>query len=100
LHRSKECDWRKPEVWQDMPIKVQIKPEEMIHQDIRPRYSKDEVSTLYQYSKGTDRLFLLLGLNCGFGAAEIASLKLGEVDLERGRIVRQRTKTNTPGKWP
>ncbi|MEK6262769.1 MAG: hypothetical protein AABP62_29580 [Planctomycetota bacterium] len=39
------------------------------------------------------QLFLLLMLNCGFTNTDLASLLKSEVQLEAGRIVRQRTKT-------
>jgi integrase len=39
------------------------------------------------------QLFLLLMLNCGFTNTDVASLLKSEVQLDEGRIVRQRTKT-------
>lgn len=55
--------------------------------------TKAEVSGLY--SKATDRqkLYLLLGLNCGFTGADISGLKRSEVDLKQGIITRKRNKT-------
>ena len=47
------------------------------------RDGKHELVTLYQYATGLERLLLLLGLNCGFGQAEIASLQMEEIDLDK-----------------
>ena len=38
-------------------------------------------------------MFLLLGLNCGFYAVDIGTLRQDEVDSDSGRIRRKRTKT-------
>ncbi|MCE9530027.1 MAG: hypothetical protein K8T89_02640 [Planctomycetes bacterium] len=51
----------------------QVRPEQL--------FTLDELKLLYQYGDPMDRLLLLLALNCGFGAAESASLLVGEVFL-------------------
>ena len=71
-------------------------------------YTVDELATLYQYATGLERLLLLLGLNCGFGQAEIASLQVEEIHLEQKHphyglegswIMRLRPKTGIYGEW-
>jgi len=42
-------------------------------------FSLKDLRLLYQFASPLDRTFLLLGLNCGFGAAEISSLQADEV---------------------
>ncbi|WP_345327360.1 hypothetical protein [Novipirellula rosea] len=44
-------------------------------------FSLDELKLLMRYGHPFDRLLLLMGLNCGFGRAEIASTLVGEVHL-------------------
>ena len=52
-----------------------------------------EVRTLVAQASGQLRLHLLLMLNCGMTQIDIAELRPGEVDWERGRIERKRSKT-------
>lgn len=53
----------------------------------------DEVRRLVSEAPGQLKLHLLLMLNCGMTQIDIRSLKPSEVDWERGRITRKRTKT-------
>jgi len=46
-------------------------------------YREEELQTLWQNANRFQRLLMLLGLNCGFGRAEIASLELNEVFLHQ-----------------
>jgi len=71
-------------------------------------YSLDELVTLYQHATGLERLLLLLGLNCGFGQAEVASLQVDEIHLDQKHphygqngswIRRFRYKTGVYGEW-
>ncbi len=57
-------------------------------------FSNDEVSRLLQGATGRTKLFLLLMLNCGMTQKDVADLRKAEVDLESGRIVRKRSKTD------
>ena len=99
LHRTKAFDWKKPDDYEVTAVRVARFPEELAHEEVKPRYTTDEVATLYEYARGVERLLLLLGLNCGFGQAEIATLKLSEVCLDKKLVRRVRTKTGAPGKW-
>jgi integrase len=99
LHRAKAFDWKKPDDYEVTAIRVAAFPEELMHEEVKPRFTKGEVATLYEYARGVERLLLLLGLNCGFGQAEVATLKLSEVSLDNGLVRRVRTKTGAPGKW-
>ena len=53
----------------------------------------DQVRRLVSEAPGQLKLHLLLMLNCGMTQIDIRSLKPSEVDWERGRITRKRTKT-------
>jgi len=57
------------------------------------RFSREEIHTLYSAASERTKMFMLLALNTGVGQAYISDLRIGEVDIEQGRIVRKRTKT-------
>jgi integrase len=71
-------------------------------------YTIEEVRVLVERATGQLKLHLLLMLNCGMTQIDIANLQDEEVDWDRGRIVRKRSKTqrlpNTPtvsyNLWP
>lgn len=46
-------------------------------------FSLDELRLLNRYATPIERLYLLLGLNCGFGTKEIATLTIGEIFLHQ-----------------
>lgn len=52
-------------------------------------FTLEELKLLMRYGQPLDRLMLLLGLNCGFGRAEIASLLVGEIKLFKGHTPEQ-----------
>ena len=56
-------------------------------------WTRDEFHLTLQQAPEDMQLFLLLMLNCGFTNTDVASLVKSEVNLNQGRIVRQRTKT-------
>jgi integrase len=56
-------------------------------------FTVDEIKALLAAASPALRLYLLLALNCGFTSGDIAKLQQSELDLERGYIVRKRTKT-------
>lgn len=101
LHTSTEYEWRKPDSFDDIKTRVtklegerrtQIMPEQL--------FTLDELVLLYRYGTPLDRLLMLLGLNCGFGRAESASLLVEEIALrtrhsERHREILDFESTNT-----
>jgi hypothetical protein len=111
LNRNTAFNWRKPADLEFMPVRVSLTHAENAKK-IRTlqvdTYSLDELVTLYRYATGLERLLLLLGLNCGFGQAEIASLQVDEIHLEQKHphydltgswIRRIRYKTGVYGEW-
>jgi len=60
--------------------------------EIKP-YTTDEITTLLQRASSRTKLYILLGLNCGFTQGDIATLVKSEIDLEAGTITRKRMKT-------
>ena len=82
LHKSKQFNWRKPEDFEGFNTRVDPDPKE--HQKKLAQvdtFLRDELVLLNKYATPLERVFLLLGINCGFGMAEIASLLTGEVVL-------------------
>ena len=61
-------------------------------------FSVDEVMAMLKVATGRCRLYLLLALNCGMYPKDIATLGQSEVDWEKGRIIRKRTKTRDRSK--
>jgi len=85
LHKSEDFDWRKPENFDEIKTKVDAAPSDQQRKLVQvDTFSLDELKLLNEYATPLERVFLLLGLNCGFGVAEIANLLVGEVVLFRG----------------
>ena len=66
-------------------------------------FSSDELASLYEAADERMRTWILLACNCGFGQADLANLRISELDLDAGRIIRDRTKTGVPTRfqlWP
>lgn len=64
-----------------------------------------EVKKMLKTVRGRSRLYCLLALNCGMYAGDIGQLKKSQVDWERGRIKRGRSKTKVGNElwfqlWP
>jgi hypothetical protein len=111
LNRNPTFHWRKPVDLEFPPVRITLTPAENAKR-LRTlqvdTYSLDELVMLYQYATGLERLLLLLGLNCGFGQAEIASLQTNEIYLDERHpeysldgswIRRIRFKTGVYGEW-
>ncbi|MDB5387298.1 MAG: Resolvase helix-turn-helix domain protein [Planctomycetaceae bacterium] len=84
LHRSKNFTWRKPEDLDD--IDRTIPPNtESVKRRIRKvdTFQLEELRLLNRYATPIERLYLMLGLNCGFGTKEIATLTIGEIFLHQ-----------------
>lgn len=111
LNRNPNFNWHKPADLEFMPVRITPTPSKNAKK-IRTlqvdTYTLDELVTLYRYATGLERLLLLLGLNCGFGQAEVASLQTGEIELDEKHpyyglpgswIRRIRFKTGVYGEW-
>ena len=55
--------------------------------------SWEQLEKLFSVADVTDTALLMLGLNCGFGNMDIGTLKLCDVNLEKGAISHPRSKT-------
>ena len=84
LHKNSDYEWRKPKDFDDLIVSVKSNLREKAAK-VSPvavdTYQLDELCVLYRYATPLERLFFLLGLNCGFGQAEIATVLVKEVEL-------------------
>lgn len=64
-------------------------------------FSVAELGKLWAAANEQNRLFVCLGLNCGFAQMEIATLRTWEIDLEADPkcVSRHRRKTEVYGRW-
>ncbi|MGA2497437.1 MAG: tyrosine-type recombinase/integrase [Tepidisphaeraceae bacterium] len=108
LHRSEQFIWTKPV---DAEDSLRVNVERLrTNAEIAALgrgvqvWTIEELAQLYRHATDQDRLFLLLGLNCGFAQAEIFSLRIDEIKLRPSpAITRIRRKNRVPGVfalWP
>ena len=83
-----------PRVLSTEELKISV-PDPEIH-----TFTLEQVKTLLAAATDRTRLYLLLGLNCGYTQRDISDLKPQQVDWEAGRITRKRSKTKTQRKVP
>jgi len=57
-----------------------------------PTFTVDEVNALVDAATGQLKLHLMLMTNCGMTQGDISNLRQSEIDWDRGRIIRQRSK--------
>lgn len=120
LNRSDKFAWRKPPDFDELVTKVSLNQQEIAARMTPFRrqvatFQLTDLALLYKYATPFERLLFLLGMNCGFGAAEIASLLRNQVQLftmhpysrdlgfhstdQDSFISRMRTKTSVYGEW-
>jgi len=82
LSRSEKYDWKKPESFDEIRTRI-ARPSEPVRSQVSPEdvFTLDELTLLNRHATPLERCLLLLGINCGFARAEIASLTVGEVFL-------------------
>jgi hypothetical protein len=98
LHLSKDWDWRKPEDFDFIkrtPRELDDDAEKEA-QDV-PVWTIAQLAMLNKYATPIERVFLLLGLNCAYGADQAGRLRIGHLHLdgERPYIRRIRRKKKT-----
>lgn len=64
------------------------------------KYTAPEIRRLLRAASGPLRAMILLGINCGFGNEDCATLTLDKLDLERGWHHHERPKTEQPRRCP
>lgn len=112
LHENPEASWSMPSNCRRLNTQpMRLDSDFRVKGQSLRRYSVDELRILYQHAREQERLILLLGLNCGFGTAEMGLLKVEDFHLksqnshplneERGSVlVLHRPNTNQVGVWP
>jgi len=97
LHYSDKFAWRRPEGHEELKVRIASIPddrEDIIKTMHVETYSVEELTTLYRHATPLMRTFILLGLNCGFSIAEIATLSRTELFLKQPH-----PKLNLLGSW-
>jgi hypothetical protein len=82
LHRTDKFEWRKPDDFDEIDKRVAETPAEVQAKETSAQvktYSLEQLCTLYEYATPLERIVMLLGLNCGFGAAEQGTLLIRQV---------------------
>lgn len=100
MHKAETIDWRKPSDYEVRYMKIEPTQAELAARatpEQVKRYKLKEIEILWRYATPWERLLLLLGLNCGFGRAEINTLFRSEV--QGNFIKRIRRKTKVYGEW-
>jgi hypothetical protein len=85
LNRSSLYEWRKPNDFDELATNVKESPQEKSqngHTQVST-YTLDELKLLNEYATPLERLLLMLGLNCGFGAAEQGRIFLSHLYLRQ-----------------
>ena len=86
LNRTALFDWRKPENFDELETRVKETPQERKEKHNHTQvdtYGINELKLLNEYATPLERLLLLLGLNCAFGAAEQGRLTLGDIHFNK-----------------
>lgn len=86
LHRQDKYRWRIPPEVERLAVKVRETDRET-QQRARPQqvetYDVAELAMLYKYALPFERVYLLLGMNCGFSIAEFGTLRLNQIFLRQ-----------------
>ena len=96
LHRS-DLEWKLPPDYLFPRIKIEWLASEVSGEVKKRTFTMKEVGILWKHATPLERVFIALGLNCGFGAAEIGTL--AETEVNGNVIKRLRHKTKVFGAW-
>jgi integrase len=101
LNRSDDFQWEKPRQYEVLPITIRETSDEIAEEETVKRYLREEIAVLWEYANPRDRVYFLLGINCGFGLGEVATLRTKQIHYrgERAFIIRRRRKTKVWGRW-
>jgi len=86
LNRTAFFEWRKPDNFDELETRVKETPQERKEKHNHTQvetYDINELKLLNEYATPIERLLLLLGLNCAFGAAEQGRLTLGDIHFNQ-----------------
>ena len=82
LHDSENYRWKAPSDLLRLKVKVR-KTEKETQATISPiqvkSYREEELVILFKYASPLERVYILLGLNCGFAVSEFGTLRLNQI---------------------
>lgn len=82
LHLSKDWQWRRPEDFELINRRPRDLDEDVEHEaKDTPVWTIDQLKVLNEYATPIERVFLLLGLNCSYGADQAGRLRIGHLKL-------------------
>jgi hypothetical protein len=99
LHRSSKFRWRRPEDYADIERRPRPLDEDVEKEAEEVEvWSIKELEILNKYATPIERLFLLLGLNCAYGADQSGRLRIRDLRLHEDqhsyiRRIRRKKKT-------
>lgn len=86
LHDSEQFRWKAPSDLFRLKVKVRKTAKET-QATISPiqvkAFTNEELVTLYKYATPLERVYILLGLNCGFAVSEFGTLRLDQIFLHQ-----------------
>jgi len=99
---SASGQWQTPRRFEDLfkvdVSKIQTK-KERDEADTIQQLTVDEIKRLYHAGVSQSRLYMMLGIFCGLGQKEIATLRREEFDLVGNLLSHKRNKTGVGGSW-
>ena len=83
LHLSSHFQWRKPEDF-DLIRRTPRELDDDAEKEAKdvPIWTLDQLAVLNEYATPIERIFLLLGLNCAYGADQAGRLRIGHLHLD------------------
>lgn len=107
LDLSDEWQWSEPPRFRKLSYNVASLTDDEKHarklQKENWRISDEEIQTLVQYATPSERVLIMLGLNCAFGSGEIGNLRIPYVKFDSNEIDGIRFKTGNDTRhhlWP
>jgi len=79
LHRS-DMEWQLPPAYLFPRIKIEWLPSEVSSEMKKRTFTIKQVGILWKHGTPLERVFIALGINCGFGTAEIGTLAEVEIN--------------------
>ena len=100
LHLNKNWHWRKPEDFGEISKAiVEIEGDDEHDAEEHEVWTIDELRILYKYALPMERVFMLLGLNCSYGADQIGTLRESRVYFPEGKRACIRRIRKKRGTW-
>ena len=100
LHLNGNWNWRKPEDFGEISkVIVDLEGDDEHDAEEHQVWTIDELKTLYRYALPIERAFMLLGLNCSYGADQIGTLRESRVHFRDGKRAYIRRIRKKRGTW-